>query len=110
MAAGYNAITNPTHASSDHAWTATITTPNKQMVRFLAAGGTPTDVYLGNGHFVGGSSIPEYRFPPMIIQRRAGQNDALFGNAVDISGNKDGYIKSVTQEGKPRHRLRLAEA
>ena len=96
---GYNAITNPTHASSDQAWTATITTPNKQTVRFLAAGGTPTDVYLGNGHFVGGPNKPEYRTPPAIIQRRAGQNNVLFGNAVDISGSKDGYLKRVTQDG-----------
>jgi hypothetical protein len=99
VSAGYSAITNLTHASSDQAWTATITTANKQTVRFLAAGGTPTEVYLGNGHLVGGLNIPEYRTPPVIIQRRADQNNALFGNAVDISGSKDGYLKSVAQEG-----------
>jgi hypothetical protein len=96
---GYNAITTLTHTSGDQAWTATITTPNKHIVRFLAAGGAPTDVYLGNGHFVGGPNTPEYRSPPMIFQRRDGQNNAIFGNVVDISGTKDGYLKSVMQEG-----------
>jgi hypothetical protein len=92
---GYDAITDLTHASSDQAWTATVTTPNKQTVRFLAAGGTPTDVYLGKGHFIGAKQEE----PPVFIQRRDGQNNVIFGNAVDISGDKDGYLKSVTQEG-----------
>jgi hypothetical protein len=100
VAPGYNTMTNVTHAGTDQPWTATLTTPNKHSVRFLAAGGTPTDVYLGNGlAVIGNVTPPEAGPPPMIIQRRVGQNNVLFGNAVDLSGEKDGYLKSVAQEG-----------
>jgi hypothetical protein len=95
---GYNAMENVTHASSDQAWTATVTTDNKQTVRFLAAGGTPTDMYFGN-RIVDPRATKNFEKPPVFFQRRDGQNNAIFGNAVDLSGNKDGYLKSVTQEG-----------
>ena len=98
VADGYNSITNLTHANTDQAWSATLTTPNNQTVRFLAAGGTPTDVYLGNGHYFAKKKTDD-EAPPIIVQRRADQNNALFGNAADISGTKTGYLKSVTQEG-----------
>lgn len=121
VADGYNAIDDLTHASSDQAWTATVITPNNQTLRFLAAGGTPTDVYLGRGHFLtkallaaSGEVAPKDtppvngdttgksagdEQPPVIIQRRADKNDALYGNVADISGDKTGYVKSVAQSG-----------
>jgi len=89
---GYNTVTNLTHASSDQAWTASIVTPEKQTLRLLAAGGNATDVYLGNGIFFAET-------PPVILQRRSAQNNVLFGNVVDISGDKDGFLKGVTQTG-----------
>jgi hypothetical protein len=98
VANGYNAINNLTHASSDQAWTATVTTPNNQTVRFLAAGGTATDIYLGTGHFFT-KSVRDDENPPVIVQRRADTNSVLFGNAADLSGAADGFLKSVAQEG-----------
>jgi hypothetical protein len=94
---GYNAMENVTHANTDQPWTATVTMANKQAVRFLAAGGTPTDVYIGNR--VADTRNPKSDKPPMFFQRRDNQNNVIFGNAVDISGTPDGYLKSVTQEG-----------
>jgi hypothetical protein len=94
---GYNAMQDVTLASSDQAWTATVTTDNKQTVRFLAPGGTATEVYLGKG-----PDLPAaWKTAPsaMIMQRRADVNNVIFGNAADLSGDKDGYLKSVTQEG-----------
>lgn len=93
---GDNAIENPTHASTDQPWTATITTPNNQTLHFVAAGGTPTDVIFGTGHFMTNKQDEK---PPVFLQRRAGVNEALFGNAVDLSGSPDGVVKSVKQEG-----------
>ena len=94
---GYNAMTNTTHASSDQAWTATVTTPNGKVARFVAAGGTPTDVFLGIGPQ--NTHTPKIAPAAMIVQRRDGQNNVLFGNAVDFSGDTNGYLKGVSQEG-----------
>ncbi len=94
---GYDAIQNVTQASSDQAWTATVTTANKQPLRFLASGGTATDIYLGKG-----PELPvEWKALPaaLIMQRRDNVNNAIFGNVADISGAADGYLKSVKQEG-----------
>ncbi len=98
VANGYNAMFDVTHASSDQAWTATVTTHNNQTVRFLAAGGTPTEIFLGK-RIENPRGDKYHEMPPVFFQRRDGQNNVLWGNAVDISGAKDGYLKSVTQEG-----------
>ena len=71
-APGYNAITNLTHATTDQAWTATVATLNNQTIRFLAPGGTSTDVFLGNGHYFTKHATDD-EFPPVIVERRAGQ-------------------------------------
>jgi hypothetical protein len=93
---GYNSIDNPTHAGTDQPWTATITTPGGKTVRFVAAGGTPTDVIFGTGHYMTNHKDEN---PAVFLQRRTGTNEALFGNVVDFSGDATGYVKSVTQEG-----------
>ncbi len=95
---GYDAMENVTHANSDQAWTATVVTANQQTVRFLAAGGTPTDVYFGN-RIADPRATKNIEKPPLFFQRRDNQNNVIFGNAVDISGTPNGYLKSVTQEG-----------
>jgi len=93
---GYNAFDEVSHANSNQAWSATVTTPKGHTVRLLAPAGTDTEVILGNGHLI---TKKEQKLPPTIIERRAKQNAALFGNVVDLSGTKEGYIKSVTQTG-----------
>jgi hypothetical protein len=97
MTNGYESISDATHASTDQPWNATATLPKGKPVRFFAAGGAPTDVIIGNGHFRNEEKKDEK--PPVILERRTGQNNVIFGNAADISGDADPYLKSIAQEG-----------
>lgn len=87
---GYNELKNARHTETDKPWSARIERAGN-TARFLAAGGTDTDVIVADGYY-------GVETPPTILQRRT-TNNTIFGNAVDISGAKDGYVKSVTQEG-----------
>ena len=98
VADGYSALTDASHATTSQAWTATVTTPGGKPARLLVPGGTQTEVIFGNGHFFTKSS-KEDEFPPAIIERRADAETALFGNVVEISGEKKGYVTSVVQQG-----------
>ena len=99
VADGYNGLTEVTRAATtDQAWSATIATPAGKTVRFLAAGGTATEVFGGNGHFFI-KGVKNDEFPPTLIQRRANQKSVLYGNVTDVSGDPVGYIKGVVQEG-----------
>lgn len=90
---GYNALDHVKHSRTDQAWFADVTFREKPL-RFLAAAGEGTEVILGDGHF---DSYTEH--PPTILQRRARVNFTLYGNALDLSGENDPYVTSVTQEG-----------
>jgi len=88
---GYSALTNVRRAApTDQAWSATLTREG-HTARFFAAGGTPTEVIVGDG-------ILGLEKPPTILERRQIAS-TLYGNVVDISDAKDGYVKSVRQEG-----------
>ena len=88
---GYVALTNVRKAApSDQAWTATVTREGN-VARFLAAGGTQTEVIVGDGHY-------DLETPPAILERREAAS-TVYGNAIDISGGKEAYVKSVKQEG-----------
>lgn len=87
---GYNELKNVRHLATDKAWSATITR-EANVARFVAAGGSDTEVIVGDGHY-------GLETPPTILERRT-QGSTLYGNAVDFSGGKNGYVKSVTQEG-----------
>jgi hypothetical protein len=89
---GYNSLTNVRHttAPTSKPWSATLDRDGN-IARFVAAGGTPTEVIVGDGHY-------ELETPPTIVERRTVAS-TIFGNAIDISGTKDGYVKSVAQEG-----------
>jgi hypothetical protein len=88
---GYVALTNVRKAApSDQAWTATVTREGN-AARFLAAGGTPTEVIVGDGHY-------NLETPPAILERRE-TAATVYGNVIDISGGKEGYVKGVRQEG-----------
>lgn len=87
---GYNELTNVRHTETDKAFSATLTR-GANVARFVAAGGTKTDVIVGDGHY-------ELETPPTIVERRTTAS-TIYGNAVDISGAKGGYVKSITQEG-----------
>ena len=88
---GYVALTNVRKAApSDQAWTATVTRGGN-VARFLAAGGTQTEVIVGDGRY-------GLETPPAILERREAAA-TVYGNAIDISGGKEGYVKGVKQEG-----------
>ena len=89
--AGYAALTNLRKAApSDRGWTATVTREGN-VARFLAAGGTKTEVIVGDGRY-------GLETPPTILERRE-TGSTLYGNVIDISGGKEGYVKGVKQEG-----------
>ncbi len=88
---GYSALTEVKRGQTDQAWNATIQAKNG-VARFVAAGGSPTEIIVGNG-FMGNER------PPTVLQRRAETNQTIYGNVVDISGNAEPYVKSVTTEG-----------
>ncbi|MEK7413276.1 MAG: heparinase II/III family protein [Planctomycetota bacterium] len=87
---GYMELTNVRHVETNAAWTATMTREG-HAARFVAAGGTPTDVIVADG-------LLGLEKPPTILQRRIAAG-TLYGNAVDISGAKEPYVKGVRQEG-----------
>jgi len=87
---GYNELTDLRGAKTAGAWSATIRRDG-HAARFLAAGGTPTEVMFANG-------LLGMEKPPTILERRAG-GSTVYGNAVDISDTKDGYVKSVALSG-----------
>ena len=87
---GYNELTNVRHVETDKPWAASIAR-NANVARFVASGGTPTDVIVADGHL-------NLETPPTILERR-NTSSTVYGNVVDISGAKDGYVKSVSQQG-----------
>jgi len=87
---GYVELADPRHTQTDKAWSASFTREGK-TARFLAAGGTETNVIVGAGHL-------GLERPTTIIQRR-NVASTVYGNVVDISGAKDGYVKGVEIEG-----------
>jgi hypothetical protein len=90
-AVGYAALIDLKSAKTDQAWTADIKT-KKGTARFVSAGGTPTEVMIGGGHY-------GRENPPTIILRRDDTKTTVYGNAIDISGAKEPYVKSVMQDG-----------
>ena len=93
-ALGYNALSNVRHATTDKAWSATMKLKDR-TVRLLAAGGTETEVIAADGYYRLGKD--DEKVPAFYGRRTA--NSTIYGSALDISGAKDGCVKSVTQEG-----------
>ncbi|MFW6146111.1 MAG: heparinase II/III domain-containing protein [Planctomycetota bacterium] len=87
---GYVALDNCRRATTDGPWQATLTRP-AGTARFLAAGGTPTDVILGDGHL--GMERPI----TILLRRRTDQT--IYGSVVDISDAPDRYVKRVMTRG-----------
>ena len=87
---GYNELTDVQHATTDKPFSATVTRDGN-VARLHMAANEPTELIEGNGHYI-------LETPPTILERRV-KNTTLYGNALDYSGVKDGYVKGVTQEG-----------
>lgn len=87
---GYSELAGVRRTTTDQAWDATVTRKGK-ATRLLAAGGNPTEVIVGQGHF--GAERP-----PAILQRRRTAS-TIFGNVADISGIEGGFVRRVVQSG-----------
>ena len=82
----------------------TVTRKGKSVRLVAAAAAAPTDVILADsGFYVDYTAMDEdaHAKPPAltILQRRTDCTATLYGNAVDLSGQKELYVKSVSQEG-----------
>ncbi len=92
---GYNALENVRNMLTDKPWDVSVTRAGN-AVRFFAAGGINTDVVFGEGYYR--TAKRENEKVPAVLERRAAKA-SLFGNALDISGGKSGYIKKISQAG-----------
>ena len=100
---GYNLLTNVRHVAADGAWSVTVT-HNGRAARLVGTGAPATDIILADGglyvDFTAMDEDPHAKPHALtILERRAEQKTTLYGNALDLSGSKEGYVKSVSQEG-----------
>jgi hypothetical protein len=99
---GYSALANLRRAVvDDQAWSVTMTR-KEFSATLLAAGAPATSIMLGDGgHYSDFTNVVNREFPtaPTIIERRENISSTIYGNVIDLSNLKDGYVKSVTQEG-----------
>lgn len=91
MEKGYSELTNVRRAETDQAWTASFTREGHTARLLAAAGGIKTEVIVAEG-------ILGLEKPPAILERRQ-VSSTIYGNVVDISDAKEGYVKAVRQEG-----------
>ena len=87
---GYSALVNVRRAETRESWSANIVREG-HATRFIAAGGSPTEIIVGDGHL-------GMERPPTILQRRKADS-TVYGNVVDVSDTVKSHVKSVRQEG-----------
>ena len=99
---GYNAFTEVRQAPrTNGAWSVAFGEEGR-FARFLAAGGTPTQPVLGSGGTYADTSPggkPVTSTAPTLIERREALNATVFGNVLDVSGGRTGFVKAVRQLG-----------
>jgi hypothetical protein len=97
---GYNWFTSAKAAdASDKSLTFT-STRDAKVARLHLAGGTPTQAIIAEGGFYVDNTVKPAFVPcPTIIERREKASSSIYGNALDFSGTKDGYVKDVAQKG-----------
>ena len=97
---GYSVLTDVRHAQADKAWSVTLTR-DKHVARLLGAATPGTEVIVGdNGRYDDGTvDRAKQDHPPTIIVRRANTTATVFGGVMDLSDSKEGYVKSVVQDG-----------
>ena len=94
VAEGYNALGDVRHASGDEPWSVTVARKNHQ-VRLLAPGAAGTEVIVGQGFY----HLDEDNEKTPALIRRPQCAATLYGNVVDFSDDKRGYVRSVAQQG-----------
>ena len=88
---GYKVLENVRHATVGGGWKAAVTQDGRTARLIAADGGGETEVILGDGYY-------KLMRPPAVLERRV-KGSTVYGNVIDISGVKDGYVKNVVQEG-----------
>ena len=99
---GYNWLTSARAADATDKPVNITSTRGDKVARLHLAGGTPTQTIIGEGGiYVDDTSDDPHHKPtcPTIIERRDNLTSTIYGNALDFSGSKDGYVKGVAQEG-----------
>ncbi len=99
---GYNWFTKAATADAGDKPFAVAFDRDGNIARLHVAGVSPTTALLGEGGiYVDDTSSDPTHKPtcPTIIERRDDIASTIYGNALDYSGSKDGYVKGVTQEG-----------
>ena len=102
---GYNALTDIRHAAAgQRAWSVSVARSG-HAVRLLAAAGPATEVIVGKGYYRMDHAGPDHAAhvddpTPAIFERRVAKS-TVYGNVVDFSDAKQGYVRSVVQEGGP---------
>ena len=97
---GYSVLQNVRHAQADKAWSVTLKREN-HVARLLGAPTAGTEVIVGDNGRYDDSTVDRSKLdhPPTIIVRRDKAPATVFGAVMDLSDSKEGYVKSVTQEG-----------
>lgn len=99
---GYNTLTNVRQARvGEKPWSVTVAR-GERFAHLHAASGSATSVIVGDsGFYVDFTSSDKGRKPtaPTILERRENCSSTLYGNALDFSGSKEGWVKGVVQEG-----------
>jgi len=98
---GYNWFTSARAADATDKPINIISTNGDKVARLHLAGGSPTQAIIGEGGIYVDGTTKDTDKPtcPTIIERRDKITSTLYGNALDFSGSKDGYVKDITQEG-----------
>jgi len=102
MGEGYDVFTNVRHASvPDQPWSITFTR-DTHLARLHAASAKDAQVIVADGGLfhdvVVRADSPKDPTAPTILERREASS-TVYGNALDYSDRKDGYVKGVEQAG-----------
>jgi len=99
---GYNWFTSARASDpTDKPWAVTLTR-DARIARLHVAGAASNQAIIGEGGiFIDGTTSENRGRPtaPTIIERRENSTSTVYGNALDFSGSKEGFVKGVTQEG-----------
>jgi len=100
VANGYCTLTNVRQApASDVPWSMTFTR-KEHLARLHAASAPATQVVLADGGlFYDKLADSKKSTAPTILQRRDKTSSTVYGNALDYSDSKEGFVKGVAQEG-----------
>ena len=102
---GYNTLTNVRQSDmADKPWSITLTR-DEHIARLHGAGAPAAQVIVGDGGpfydkvVMAATGTRKKPTAPTILERRDKTMSAIYGNALDFSGSKEGYVKGVAQEG-----------